>query len=307
MEHAAEDYRKYLDPGVLASVSSLDLRARLLAQGFMSGMHRSPVHGFSVEFAEHRKYCQGDALRFIDWKVYGRTDKHYIKEYEQETNLRLLILVDCSDSMNYRSSDAPLSKRDYAITLAAVIAYLALQQADAVGVATFDTKLRRAHRTTNQPGQWKAIIHDLEHAEHAGQTSLRAVLDELAESLTERHLVVLIGDLFSPLPDVLNGIKHLRHRRHEPLVLQTLDPAELTFPFDAPTEFIGLEESGIQKTDPHVARQQYLNELNTFTGLIRRGCLEQRVDYELLDTAAPVGPALSKYLATRSARTRSWN
>jgi|CXWL01.1.fsa_nt_gi uncharacterized protein (DUF58 family) len=307
MHEGAEDYRRYLDPGALASVASLDLRARLLAQGFMTGLHRSPIHGFSVEFAEHRKYCQGDDLRFIDWKVYGRTDKHYIKEHEQETNLRLLILVDCSDSMNYRSANAPMSKRDYAITIAAVIAYLALHQSDAVGVATFDTRLRRAHRTTNQPGQWKAIIRELEHAEHVGRTSLRSVFDELSESLTERHLVVILGDLFSPLEDILLGIKHVRHRRHEPLVLQTLDPAELTFPFDGPTEFVGLEEAGAQRTDPHFARQHYLDELKRFTDSIRRGCLEQRVDYQLLDTAAPVGPALSRYLATRAARTRSRN
>src|SRR5207249_2128800 len=162
----------------LARISGLDLRARMLVEGFIAGMHRSPAHGLSIEFAEHRKYSQGDDLRFMDWKVYGRTDKYYIKEYEQESNLRLLLVVDTSESMSYKSTDAAWSKRDYAITVAAGLSYLAVQQGDAVGAVTFDTAIHKHGRPSNQPGEWKHVISELQQSSAKGKTSFRAVMDE---------------------------------------------------------------------------------------------------------------------------------
>lgn len=299
-----KDYRKYLDPAVLARVSGLDLRARLLVQGFISGLHRSELHGFSVEFAEHRKYSQGDDLRHLDWKVFGRTDKHYIKEYEQETNLKLLLAVDCSESMDYQSRNAPLSKREFATTTAAALAYLALHQADAVALATFDTRLHRTGRATNNPSQWRHVVQELENVSGKGRTSFRTVLDELAETLHERHLIIIISDFLGPTDQIIAGIKHLRHRRHEPIVLQVLDHAELTFPFDRPLQFAGMEGAGDLVTNPRLMRERYLAEMGAHIERIRRACFEQRIDFEVMDTGAPLNAALSAYLSTRAARAR---
>jgi uncharacterized protein (DUF58 family) len=299
-----DDYRRYLDPAVLAQIGALDLRARLLVEGFISGMHRSPAHGFSVEFAEHREYTQGDDLRFLDWKVYGRTDKHYIKEYEQETNLRLLLAVDCSESMSYCSEESPMSKRDYATTIAAALSYLALQQADAVAVATFDEVVRRTSRASNNPAKWRGVVHELAQAPSSGKTSFRAVFNALAESLHQRHLIVILSDFFGPSGDITSGIQHLRHERHEPLVLQVLDHAELTFPFTRPLELVGLEATGRQVAEPRVVREHYLRAIEGFIGELRRACHEHRTDFEVLDTSAPVNTALAAYLSTRTARAR---
>jgi len=307
MLRTAGDYRKYLDPQTLATVRGLDLRARLLVQGFLSGMHRSSRHGFSVEFAEHRKYCQGDDLRFLDWKVYGRTDKHYIKEHEQETNLRLLIAVDCSESMGYRSRWAALSKREYSTTVAAAIAYMALHQSDSVSVATFDTALRRITRPSNNPGHWKIVVEELEQAAGNGHTAFRSVLDALAEALAERHLVVLLSDCLGSATEILTGLKHLCHRRHEPIVIQVLDHAELTFPFERPVQFQGLEALGDVVADPRVIRERYLEHVGAFLRALRRGCHEQRVDHAVLNTSESLNAALSTYLAHRAARGRRWS
>lgn len=301
-----DDFRRYLDPVVLAKIRSLDLRARLLVQGFITGMHHSPLRGVSIEFAEYRKYCQGDDLRHLDWKAFGRTDKHYIKQYEQETNLNLLLAVDCSESMSYRSSSSALSKRDYATTVCAAMAYLALQQADAVALVTFDSKLRRTTRASNNPNKWKLVVQELESAQGTGKTAFRSIFDELAEMLSRRHLIIILSDLLGETTDVLNGIRYLRHRGHEPIVLHTLDRAELTFPFDQPVRFDGLEEMGPLLTEPRVMRERYLNELNEFIDTLRRGCHEQQADYELLDTSTPLNVALSAYLAMRSKRSKHW-
>lgn len=304
MAQTVEDYRKYLDPQVLSRVGGLELRARLLVQGFISGMHRSPAHGFSVEFAEHRKYSQGDDLRFLDWKVFGRTDKHYIKQYEQESNLQLIFAVDSSESMAYRSQESAWSKREYAMTVVAAMAYLALQQADSVALATFDTKLRRVGRESNHPGKWKSIVQELVATEPRGQTAFRGVLDELAESIRERHVVVLVSDFFGAPEEIMAGIKHLRHRRHEPVVMQVMDHAEMTFPFETPLQLVGLESLPPVAVEPRVMRDHYLREMRAFVDQLRRGCHEQQCDYELFDTSEPLAGVLSAFLNARAARAR---
>lgn len=306
MVATADPYRKYLDPAVLAGIHGLDLRARMLARGFVSGIHRSPAHGYSVEFAEHRKYCQGDDLRFLDWRVYGRTDKHYIKEYEQESNVLLLLAVDTSESMNYRWARSPMSKRDYAITVAAALAYLALQQRDAVELVLFDDQVHRTGRASNHRGKWKSIIRELAQARMGPRTDFRRVFDELAETVHVPHLVVIISDLFCPADDVLAGVGHLRHARNEPVVLQVLDRAERTFPFERPTQWDGLESEKTVRAAPGAVRDLYLRELGEFLDRLRQGFHKQRTDYALLDTTASPAAALRTFLAVRSARARRW-
>lgn len=296
----------YLSPDVLAQIGGLELRARLLVTGFISGLHRSPAHGFSVEFAEHRKYVQGDDLRYMDWKVYGRTDKHYVKQYEQESNLKLVFAVDRSESMAYRSAQAPWSKWDYAITIVAAMAYLAVQQSDSVGLAMFDTKLHRGARPSNQTGKWRLIVQELCAARTTGRTAFRGSIDELAETLKKPHLVVIVSDFFGAPDEVVASIRRLFHRGHEPVVMQVLDPAELTFPFEAPLQLVGLEGLAPVRVEPRVVRDRYLEELRGHTNRLRRCCHEQRSDYQLFDTAAPLGGVLSAYLAARSARARRW-
>lgn len=305
MIEAVEDYRKYLNPQVLAAIGGLELRARMLVQGFVSGMHRSPAHGFSVEFAEHRKYSQGDDLRFLDWKVFGRTDKHYIKQYEQESNLQLLFAVDSSESMAYKSAGSPWSKREYAMTIVAAMAYLALRQADSVALATFDTKLRRYGRESNQPGRWKSIVHELSVTPTRGRTAFRSVMDELAESTRERHLVVIVSDFLGPPEEIRAGIKHLRHRRHEPVIMQVLDHAELTFPFESPLQLVGLEDMAPVVVEPRVMRDHYMSELRAFIDELRKACHEQQSDHELFDTSESLAGPLSAFLNTKASRAQA--
>ncbi len=305
MPEVETDYRKYLDPKVLAKIASLELRARLIVEGFFSGMHHSPHHGASVEFADHRAYTQGDDLRNIDWKVYGKTDKYYIKEYEQEANLELMLVVDASESMAYQSAGASLSKYEYATSAAAAIGYLTLQQQDSVGVTVFDENIRQMIRASNSAHQWRIILNELASQTGQAKTSLARVLHELADRLNHRTLIILISDLFDDPDAILKGLKHLRYRRHELVVWSVWDPAELTLPFTGPTMFDGLEGTGRLLTDPRALRSRYLEELDRFQSRLRTGCGRMHIDLTMFETAAPLDVTLSAYLATRSARLKS--
>lgn len=299
-----ENYRKYLDPKVLAKIGPLELRARLAVEGYFSGMHRSPYHGLSVEFADHRSYSQGDDVRHIDWKVYGRTDKYYIKEYEQEINLNCMVVVDYSESMSYRSPGAVMGKREYAACVASSLAYLALRQRDAVGVAVFDESIRQFIKPSSNPRHWKTIVQELDQEAGPNKTGIRTVLEDLADRLLRRTLVVLISDLFDDIQETLMGLKHLRYRKHELIVFNVWDPAERRFPFKGPTMFQGLESSGRLLTEPQALRSRYLEEVQRFVRLVRRGCRGMQIDYVLYDTSMALDGAMSAYLATRSARIR---
>jgi uncharacterized protein (DUF58 family) len=299
------DARRYLDPRVLAKIRGLELRARLAVEGFFSGMHHSSRHGLSIEFADHRVYTQGDDLRHIDWKVFGRTDKYYIKEYEQETNLDVMLAVDCSQSMTYRSAAAPLSKHEYATTLAATISYLALQQQDSVGLALFDERLTFFGKPGNAAHHWKTIVHELDGRAGPAKTSVGRVLGELAERLGHRVLLILISDLFDDPDVILRGLKLMRFRHHEVLVWNVWDEAELRFPFQNPTMFEGLESTGRLLAEPGSLRASYLEEIERFQTRLRHGCNNMQVEYALFSSAAPLDVALSTYLATRSTRLRA--
>jgi len=209
-----ESFQKYFDPQVLARLEGLPLRARLIVEGYISGVHRSPYHGFSIEFAEHREYAPGDDLRYLDWKVFGRTDKFYLKQFEEETNLVCSLVLDTSESMCYRSAAAPMSKLDYARCAAAALAYLVLKQQDSVGLATFDHQLRASVRPGSNPSHWEQLIRVMEEAVPARKTSVGPIFHELAERLRRRGIVVVLSDMFDDVEGMVAGLKHFRHRRH---------------------------------------------------------------------------------------------
>lgn len=305
MAEAVEDYRKYLDPATLAKISALDLRARMVVEGFISGMHRSPYKGFSVEFAEHREYVQGDDIRHIDWKVFGRSDKYYLKQYEEETNLQLMLVVDTSESMTYRGA-AAMSKFDYALSAAAALSYLTLQQQDAVGLALFDTSLYQYMKPSNHPTHWKTLIHEMAGKTGPKKTSIRSVLDDLAERMGRRGLVTVFSDMFDDVDEILAGFKHMRYRRHEVIVFQVLDPHELDFPFKQTTMFEGLEQYPEILTEPRALRQRYLEEVERFTSRLKKGCRDMGVDYHLLNTGDRLDVTLSTFLAARSAAIQKY-
>lgn len=307
MEPATGDYRKYLDPKVLAKISGLQLRARLIVEsafGGFAGIHHSPHRGLSVEFADHRVYSQGDDLRHIDWKVFGKTDKYYVKEYEQETDLGVVLVVDCSESMSFRSSDELLTKHEYSTAIAAAIAYLTLQQSDAVGVALFDERLTGFIRPSNNVQQWKTLVHELDGRTGPAKTSIGSVLSELGERLHRRVLIILISDLFDDPNSILTGLRLLRYQHHDVIVWNVWDPAELTLPFDELTFFDGMEASGRLLSDPRSLRARYIDEVAKFQNRLRAGCGHMLIDYTVFNTAGRLDAALSGYLATRSARLR---
>ncbi|MBX7075345.1 MAG: DUF58 domain-containing protein [Pirellulales bacterium] len=299
-----ENYQKYLSPQTLASIQGLELRARLIVEGYVSGVHHSPYHGLSIEFAEHREYVPGDDLRYVDWKVFGKTDKVYLKQFETETNLVTYLVLDTSESMRYQSSGAALSKLEYAKTAAAALAYLVLQQQDSIGLATFDSELRTVVRPSSNSSHLKQILHVMEETAPQRKTATGAILHDLAERFKKRGLVVVFSDLFDNLTATLAGLKHLRHRRHDVIVFHVLDPAELDFPFERVTLFKGMEQLPEVVADPRSIRKAYLEEFGKFVRSVELGCRHQRIDYVQLRTDQPLDLALSSYLASRMAKAK---
>jgi uncharacterized protein (DUF58 family) len=297
-----DDPQRYLDPLALAKVGSLELQARLIVEGYLSGMHKSPYHGFSVEFAQHREYVPGDDIKHVDWKVYGRTGRFFLKQYEEETNLVCWLLLDTSESMRYGSG--PVTKYDYACMSAAALAYLTLHQQDSVGFVTFDNQVRSFLRPSSQPSHLKEIVNLMNRGRPREKTSLAPIFHDLAERLNRRAIVVLLSDLFDEPADLLAGLQHLRYKRHEVIVLHLLDRAELEFPFQEATLFRGLEEFPELLTDPRSLRQGYLEQVATFLTDVQRGCRAQNIDYVQLPTDVDLGVALSAYLAHRLARSK---
>lgn len=297
-----DDPRRYLDPLILAKVRSLELQARLVVEGYLSGMHKSPYQGFSVEFAEHREYVPGDDIRHIDWKVYSRTGRFFLKQYEEETNLICWLLVDVSESMKYGST--PVTKFDYASMTAASLSYLILDQQDSVGFATFDDQVRRFLRPSSQPSHLKQVVQVLNQGIGREKTRLAPIFHDLAERIKKRSLIFILSDLFDDPEDLLSGLRHLRHKRHEVVVFHVLDGAELDFPFQETTLFRGLEQAPELLTDPRSLRQGYLKELQAYLRQIATGCRDHNIDYVQLRTDHDLGVALSSYLARRLARTK---
>jgi uncharacterized protein (DUF58 family) len=294
---AATQY-KYLDPEALHRLKNLTLSARLVVEGYFAGMHRSPHKGFSIEFAEHREYTPGVDPRHIDWRVLGRRDKLYVKQYEEETSLRCYLLLDKSASMEYRHEQR-MSKLVYGSYLAASLAYLMAFQHDAVGLITYDTGVRDQVPPRQGPGHLRVLMEKLEQTSPGGETSLSTTFHQLAESIKRRALVVVISDLFDDPDKLVEALKHFRHKKHEVVVFHVLDPAELTFPFDDVTRIEDIEDRREVISDPRAFRKAYLEELARFLETVRSGCQAAQIDYALASTGQPFDRFLGTYLARR--------
>ncbi len=287
-----------LNSQLIHRLEPLSLRARLVVEGFMTGMHRSPYHGFSVEFAEHRMYQPGDALKHIDWKVWGRTDRFYIKQYQEETNLRSHILLDLSASMGF-SSDDRVSKAEYGKSLAAALIYLLLSQRDAVGLGLFDTGLRELYPPKSAL-TWRQVLWSaIENAAVSGETEIGDVLHTMAERIKRRGLVIIISDLFDDPDKIIKGLQHFRHSNQEVLVFQILDPREIDFAFDREARFEELETGKKLVANPWQVKESYKHEMDAFLNEIRSGCGLHLVDHHLLTTSTPLEDALMAFLTKR--------
>jgi len=296
----AAEGRRYLDPAVVARLAHLDVRARLVVEGFIAGMHRSPFHGFSVEFAEHRPYMPGDPLKNLDWKVLAKSDRYLVKQYTEETNLRCQLLVDLSGSMGFRSARASLSKLDYARSLAASLAYLMLGQQDAVGTMLFADRPLAFVPARSTRSHLDVLLKALDSGRPQGPTRLGPSLHELAERIKRRGLVVLFSDLMDRPSEVLSGLQHFRHRHHEVIVFHVLDPDEIEFPYDDTATFVDMESGQRLTTEPWEIAKRYLARLAAWQDHYRRACREQRIDYVPLDTRTPFDRALLAYLEKRA-------
>ncbi|MBL9151031.1 MAG: DUF58 domain-containing protein [Verrucomicrobiales bacterium] len=286
-----------IDPAALMRIKSLEMRARVVVEGFWKGLHKSPYHGFSVEFSEYRPYTKGDDPRFIDWKVVARSDRVFIKKFEDETNLRCTLLVDQSQSMGYGSKG--YSKADYAATLAATLAYFLMEQGDAVGLATFDEKPDQAIPARNRPGHLRRLMVRLEQAPRGSGTDLIAPLRAISELITRRGVFVLISDLLAPIDDLEKHLGYLAAAGHDLVIFHTLDRAELEFTFDKATHFRDRETGRDLYIDPDVARAGYLKKLNAHLDALRGLCERNRIDYRLLPTDQPMELALFDFVRSR--------
>lgn len=295
---------KYLDPKAISRISRLDVRSRMVVEGFLTGQHKSPYHGFAIEFAGHREYVPGDEIKHIDWRVWSKTDRLYIKEYEEETNLKCHILLDCSKSMRYGEKSKPAwSKFDYAATAVASLAFLLQQQQDAVGLTTFHTQIDRQLPPSSHPSQLKRLLNELEQVRPDNKTEISALFLQLAGQIQQRGIVVLVSDLFLELNTLTQALQQFRLRRHEVIVLHVLHEDELTFPFEGNTLFRGLEVDQEVQANPRALRRSYLEVFGRYLENVRKLCASQNIDYVRLSTAEPLDAALAAYLTLR-ARTR---
>jgi uncharacterized protein (DUF58 family) len=294
--------KRSLHPEVIKRIGRLEIRARHIVEGLLSGMHRSPYFGQSVEFLQHREYAPGDDLRRVDWKVWAKQDRLYVKQYEEDTDLRCCLLVDVSGSMEYGSG--PLSKCDYAITAAAALAYLLLRQQDAVGCAVFDDGIRQAVPLRTSTSHLTTIVRALETKEPRDKTQLYGVLARIAETYPRRGMMILISDLLVDPADALRGLRLMRQLGHDVLVLHLMDDDELDFPFARPARFEGLESDDHLTCNPRALREGYLQALDGFLEKVRHGCARDNIDYALIRTSMPLDAALTAFLSHRQKRRR---
>jgi len=289
---------KYYDPEGLARIGHMELVARQVVEGFLTGRHRSPYHGFSVEYLDHRPYTPGDDLRTIDWKILARTDKYHVKLFEDETNLRAHILLDCSRSMAFAS--AAVSKLAYGSYLAAALAYLMLHQNDAVGFVLFDSEVRQYLPPKARPTQFRRILELLDHSHSREDTDVGSVLHDVAERIHRRGLVIVISDLLDDEARIANGLQHFRHNNHEVIVFHVMDDAELTFPYERLTRFKDMEGVGRLVANPKNLRERYLSRIGTFLDSLRTSCFERGIGYNLANTKEPYDHFLAAYLEKRA-------
>ena len=298
------DHRRHLDPATLTKVSGLEIRARQIVEGLLTGSHRSPYMGSSVEFAQHRQYAAGDDTRRVDWRVFGRTDRVFIKQFEEETNLPIVLIVDASESMAFgspREGDR-WTKYDHATSLAATLAYLAHKQQDAVGLAVFDRALAKFLPPSNSGAQWRSIVEELARVPRVEKTDTGKVIDVITEQISRRSLVIVVSDFFDDLASIQRGLKHLRHRKHEVIALQVLDHQEIEFQFEDVTLFKGMESLGDLLIEPTALRHAYVEQMAAATEALSGACRRLGVEYHRLDSNDPLDVQLRTILAARGAK-----
>jgi uncharacterized protein (DUF58 family) len=299
MEQRNLDFQKYLQPEVVSTIKNLELIAKFIVEGFLVGLHKSPYHGFSVEFSEHRQYMPGDNIRDIDWKVYGRTNRFYIKQYEEETNLKAYLILDISGSMGYASNK--ISKIQYATYLAAALSYLLIKQRDAVGLATFSDKIHRFLPPKSTSGYLQFILKELNEIKLERQTTnVSETLHELAEKIKRRGLIILLTEFLYEEPEkILQGLKHFRHYDHEILVFNILDPQDKLFDFKQDVTFVDMETGEKVKTQPFFLRERYRQRIDEFYDTLQKECRNVQIDFQNLLTDEPFDRALIRYMLKR--------
>jgi len=294
----ADARQREIDRRAIGRTSRYRLRARSAVEGYYSGIHKSPFHGFNVEFAEYREYSEGDDLRYMDWRMFARSDRFFVKQFETETNLNCYLLVDSSASMDFGRRDG--TRFDYAASLAAALTLVMLRQGDQVGLVTFDTAVRRFIPPRGNARHFGTIVEALECAKPGEDTNISSVLHEIAERVRRRSMIIVISDLFDDVDLLMNGLQHFRHRRHEVIVLHLLDDAEIDFPFDRVMLFEGMERGEQVVADPVIVGQAYRARFREYLENVRRGCAQKNIDYERMRLSVPFDRALTNLLARRS-------
>jgi uncharacterized protein (DUF58 family) len=292
---------KYLDIETLSRIKNIEMLAKHVVEGFILGLHRSPYRGFSVEFAEYRQYTHGDDIKHLDWKVFGKSDRYYLKQFEEETNLACHILVDASPSMNYKATGVFWTKFEYACRMAACLSYLMLRQRDAVGLLIFDDKIQEMLPARVSPAHRQRILSALDNAKIGTRdTDLATPMHHLAGNLKKRGLVILISDLLAEPTQVLEALQHFRFCGNDVIVFHVLDNDEITFPFESMVEFTDSESAEKIHVAPSFVRQEYLKEFERFFGIYKKGCADLNIDYKIMNTSSNLELALSEYLYRRS-------
>lgn len=292
------DVRKYLNPEIISGLKTLELRAKMIVEGFMIGLHKSPYHGFSVEFAEHRPYMQGDSLKNIDWKVFAKSEKYFIKKFEEETNLICNIFIDCSKSMNFKYT-GKISKLDYAINLTAALSYILINQQDSVGLIIYSDSIKKILPPKSNKVYLKTILTELANLKSEGKTETFNVLNSVADKIRKRGLTIIISDFFDDLDSTISAIKKIHFKKNEIIVFQILDPIEKSFGFESDSIFIDLETNEKLSSQPHHIQKVYQESMNEFLIKFKNECLNLNVDYNLIETNQSFEKALLSYFAKR--------
>ena len=291
-------YKKYMDPQTINKIENLSLRARLVVEGFIIGMHRSPYHGFSVEFSEHRPYGYGDEIKYIDWKLWGKTDRFYIKQFEEETNLKCHLILDKSSSMNFSSTN--ITKFDYSKSLAAALTYLMIKQQDAIGLTTFDEKIDITITPKSKMSHLNLLLKTMHNAKPGGETNVSLLLHTLAESIQKRGLIILISDLLDNQEDVVKGLRHFRYKGHEVIIFHIIDPKEKDLNYNQNINFIDLENDKNIITDSRLIREKYNKAFKDFCNYYDLQCSRNKIDYVQISTEDSLDKSLMQYLIKRS-------
>ncbi|MBE2280141.1 MAG: DUF58 domain-containing protein [Ignavibacteriaceae bacterium] len=299
MEQNTKDFKKFLDPKIISGLYSLDIKTKFIVEGFLLGLHRSPYHGFSIEFSQHRPYMQGDALKDVDWKVFAKTDKYFVKQYEEETNLRCHILLDTSKSMTFKGS-SEISKLEYGSYLAASLSYLLIKQNDAAGLVLYSDVIEKFLPPKASNNYLAEIIKTLSNIQSSGKTNTPGCLNAVTEKINRRGLVIIISDFFDDLDSILNAVKKFRFSHNEVILFQILDPLERDFAFKNDSVFIDLETGEEITTQPYQIQRAYREAFQEFQAKLKKNCVNSGIDYNLIDTSKSLDTALLTFLQKRS-------